>query len=85
MKLININKIILNANFKNTEKVFEGIAQLAFKNKDINDLNVVKKALHVREKEISTGLENGFAIPHAISGSVLKPSLYIVVNKTDIK
>ncbi len=84
INLINKNKIIVNGDFKSKTDIFKKIAQLAFENKDAKNQDQLEKSLIARENEISTGLEKGFAIPHAISDTVLHPAVYIIINKHDI-
>ncbi len=83
-KLIDKNKIIINGNFQSKTDIFKKIAELAFHNKDAKDQKILEKSLIDRENQISTGLEKGFAIPHAISETVAEPAIYIITNKNDI-
>ncbi len=85
MKLIDRSQILINTDFKLKTDIFKAIAQLAFKNGDIKDADVLEADLLQRESQISTGLEAGFAIPHAISETVLAPKIYIIINKDYLK
>ena len=84
MNLINEKKIIVNTLFKNKEEIFKHISQMAFKHGDSLNAKTLEDDFNKRESQLSTGLENEFAIPHAISASVTRPTIYIVINKNEI-
>lgn len=77
-----INKVLLNQNIQNKDDAFFKIAQLL---KDENIIESEKefiKALEDREDESTTGLIDGFAIPHGISTTV-KASAVIYIRNTE--
>ncbi len=69
------NEIFLDIEIKNKDELFKFIAEKGM------ELGLVKKpkslynALWDREREVSTGLENNIAIPHAISKKILKATV----------
>ncbi len=85
MQLINRNQIFINLDFTKKSAIFKLISEKAFANGDITNAAILEKDLLQREAQISTGLEDGFAIPHAISDVVLAPKIYIVINKNYLK
>ncbi len=85
MKLIDEKRILINTNFSDKKDVFKHIADLAYKNGDITDAKILTSDLTKREVQFSTGLEDQFAIPHAISETVLTPKIYIIINEKNIK
>ncbi|ATZ18706.1 PTS system, 2-O-A-mannosyl-D-glycerate-specific IIA component [Williamsoniiplasma somnilux] len=84
-QIINSNLIILDSNAKNKEEAFEEVSSLAFKNKIINNEKDMYDGLVAREKETSTGLEDGFAIPHSRSKKIKKAAVFFVKFKKSIK
>lgn len=67
--------IKLNLEASTKEEVIDELINLLFTNKKINDITEFKKAILLRESQSSTGLEEGIAIPHAKSNSVLSPCI----------
>lgn len=76
--VINKNKIIINIRADHKDEVFKLIAQEAFRLKIVNSVNETIKGFKDREKESSTGFENGFAIPHTRIAAVIKPALFYI-------
>ncbi len=83
-KIISKDQIIINSNFESINEIFHKISTLAVENGVASDQKVLEKALKDREAQTPTGLEKGFAIPHAISDTVKKPTVYIIINKKEI-
>lgn len=60
------------------------LADFAVKNKLANDSDAVYDSYLKREKEGSTGMTDGFAIPHAQSGAIAKSSMIVLKLKEPI-
>ncbi len=73
--LINEQLIILNEDFDNKNDVIDKLAKRFEASDIINDIEGFKDAIKAREKEGSTGIGMGIAIPHAKSETVNKPAL----------
>jgi len=58
--------------FKSYDKkdIINELIDLHKEDKNVNDLEKVRTAIHAREKEMSTGIGKGFAIPHGKSNAV---------------
>ncbi|WP_334290798.1 PTS sugar transporter subunit IIA [Mycoplasmopsis felis] len=50
-----------------------------------NNPNEVFEALLNRENQVSTGMENGIAIPHGQTDAILEPKLFFIKLKNNIK
>lgn len=85
MNVINKNQIIINSKAKTKNEVFLEISLQAFKLKIVNNVNKTVKGFKEREKESSTGFEDGFAIPHTRIDSIIKPALFYVKLNEPIK
>lgn len=73
--------IYLNEDLHNKEEILEFIAEKAYHLGITDDKEALLKDLWKREGEYSTGIQDGFAIPHSKSKHVKKPSiLYIKSN-----
>lgn len=72
-----LSKELIKLNLKGStkEEVIDELINLLFDNKKLNDISEFKKAILLRESQSSTGLEEGIAIPHAKSDSVLSPCI----------
>lgn len=64
---------------------FNKIADIAFENKIIFDKKILIECLIERENKGSTGLLDGFAIPHAQSETIEKASVVIVKSYNKVK
>ncbi len=58
--------------FKSDDKkdIINELIDLHKEDKNVNDLEKVRTAIHDREKEMSTGIGKGFAIPHGKTNAV---------------
>lgn len=75
--------IFLNVSVDSKEELLNFIAQKAVELNIANDKEGLLKDLKKREDEFATGLQDGFAIPHARSSFVQKPSiLYLKTEKS---
>lgn len=74
--------ILLDVIVTSKEELFNFIADYAYKLGYISDVVKTRMAFIEREEEYSTGLQDGFAIPHAKSSAVVKPTvLFIRLNQ----
>ncbi len=64
-ELLNDNRILFNVTFENKEEAIKKMVDSLAGDPLVKDLNEVKKAVLEREQIMSTGVGNGFAIPHA--------------------
>ncbi len=79
MEITNKN-LIINSKSKSKLEVFEEISELLFKEKLIQKKSLMTKGFIKREKEGSTGMENGFAIPHSINSEIKEPIVLVLKN-----
>lgn len=77
--------IYLNENLNSKEEVLEFIATKAYHLGITDDKNELLKDLWKREGEYSTGIQDGFAIPHSKSKYVKKPSILYIKSNNDIE
>ncbi len=82
MKLIDLmmsDLVIFDESIRSKDELFEMLGQsLIEKKKRVTKAKKVIKDLHKREAETSTGIEDGFGIPHAKSKAVLQPTICFV-------
>lgn len=64
--------VMLNVNVDNKESLLQKLSEYAEKVGFTNDPKGLLKSFKEREEEYSTGLQDGFAIPHAKSEAVEK-------------
>ena len=76
--LISKDSIFMNESLSSQEEVFHFIAQKAVSLGISNDENAVYKGLVEREQQGTTGMMDGFAIPHAKSSAITSPKIVIV-------
>lgn len=83
--MIKMNKIFLNQNFASQEEVFQ------FLGETMRQVGVVDRALdyvdalHKREKQSTTGLIDGFAIPHGKSDLIKDIAIVYIRNTIGIE
>ena len=84
-EFITIEQISAENNFNTKEEFFSKIAELALKNGIITSEEEVIEGLKAREAKGSTGLLDGFAIPHAQTDSIKRAAVVIVksLNKVE--
>lgn len=78
MELLANGNILLNQTVKTRQEVFELIASLAVKNGYARNRKSVVMALERREKEGTTGMMDGFAIPHGKDETIIAPGIFIL-------
>jgi len=69
---------------ENKEEVIEELVSLLVETSDVSDADVIFEAVMKREREGSTGLEKGVAIPHAKSDAVKKLSIVIGISREGV-
>ncbi len=77
-------KIKLELEGENKEEVIEELIELLVETCDVKDSDAIYDAIMSREREGSTGLEKGVAIPHAKSDAVGSLSIVIGISKKGI-
>jgi len=83
--LINKNQIYLNSSITSRDEVLEFISYEASKLGSVTDKERVYQDFLKREKEYSTALQEGIAIPHAKSEAVKEAKLFFMRLKNDIE
>ncbi|MDR0316859.1 MAG: fructose PTS transporter subunit IIA [Lactococcus lactis] len=69
------NNILLDVNVDSKLSLFKYIASYTLSKNIIDDEQKLVDALLEREKEVSTGLQDSFAIPHAKADFIKKPTV----------
>ncbi|MDK9858799.1 PTS sugar transporter subunit IIA [Staphylococcus equorum] len=76
--MLNKQLVFCNKNLINQKEVFEFLAEITTKNQIAKDYNQIFDSLKKRELEGTTGLMDGFAIPHVNSIDILEPTIVII-------
>lgn len=84
-EMIRSNFIQLNATASSQLGVFQIIADLAKENELATSADQVVKGLKEREEQSTTGFQDGFAIPHCQSETIVQPAIVIVRTETGIE
>lgn len=77
--------ILLDVDVVSKEELFKVIANYAYQSGYAANATETCEAFNEREAEYSTGLQDGFAIPHAKSNAVLEPTVLFVRLKQEIE
>lgn len=77
--LLDKRSIELNGNVKTKTEALDRMIDLMMKSGKINDKNIYSQKVYAREKEGSTGVGEGIAIPHAKCSAVNAPGLAAMV------
>ncbi len=77
-ELIAANHILLEVEAKTCDDVFRAVAQAAQESGITNSSADLMRGFQEREREASTGLMDGFAIPHTKSDAATRAALYYV-------
>ncbi|MGM0173034.1 PTS sugar transporter subunit IIA [Enterococcus sp. DIV0800] len=77
--------ILLDVVAASKEELFEVIAQYAYEAGYVANVAEACQAFNEREAEYSTGLQDGFAIPHAKTDTVLAPTVLFIRLKKAIE
>ncbi|MFB3166689.1 PTS sugar transporter subunit IIA [Neobacillus sp. 179-C4.2 HS] len=75
ISLLQPKNIIFDETINSKKELFNTMAELLEKNGCIKNKKKLIKDLEKREKLVSTGIEDGFGIPHAKSKCVVKPTI----------
>lgn len=73
--LLSEQNVLFELDINNKKDLFNTIANHLLEKKIIKDSKVLLKDLNKRESQMSTGMVDGFAIPHAMSKTVIKPTV----------
>lgn len=84
MNIFSKEYILLNVEVKNRDDALKKIAEFAKEVKISTSVDKVYKALVQREEESTTGFKDGFAIPHARTDSIKKPSIVFAKFKNNV-
>ncbi|MDF7683582.1 fructose-specific PTS transporter subunit EIIC [Lactobacillus sp. ESL0679] len=82
--ILDINNIKLDVDVNNRDEALKYLADLAVNNNLASDSSKVLASYRTREKEGSTGMTDGFAIPHAQSAAIKKSSMLVLKLKNPI-
>lgn len=82
--LLDARSILLNASPKSKNEALDQIVDLMVKSEKINDKEAYRKQVYAREKESTTGIGEGIAIPHGKCDAVTKPGLAAMVVKDGV-
>ena len=80
--MIEDNYIFLNEDYKSKQELLSFIAAKAEELNICDTKEGLLEDLLAREAEFSTGLQDGFAIPHARSSHVKKVTVFFIRNKS---
>ncbi|MTB64755.1 PTS sugar transporter subunit IIA [Streptococcus sp. zg-86] len=74
----NRDNIFINVNVKDKIELFNYIANSAKEEEIIDEASWLVEAFIERENEVSTGLQDSFAIPHAKSNFIKRPAIFFL-------
>ncbi len=83
--MIDKNLICVDVDMPLKKDVFAYLAGLVVENGYADDTDQVYKSLLSREEEGTTGMMEGFAIPHAKSQAVIKPGIAVLKLKNGVE
>ena len=78
-------QIVVEKNLKTKSDFFNKIAEVAYDNKIISSKEEVIQGLEERESKGTTGLLDGFAIPHAQKETISRPAVVIVKSMNEVE
>ena len=78
-------QIVVEKNLKTKSDFFNKIAEVAYDNKIISSKEEVIQGLEERESKGTTGLLDGFAIPHAQKDTISRPAVVIVKSMNEVE
>lgn len=84
-EILNTNNIALDVDVKSKDDLLKYLAQFSKKLGYATDSNAVYKKYLAREKESSTGMEKGIAIPHAKDATIKGSAMLIAKLKNPIE
>lgn len=80
-----IDKIFLDKDFKTKKEVFLFLGEVLQSIEVVDNKDVYIQAIYEREEVISTGLMNGFALPHGKNQLIKRPAVIYLRNHTGIE
>ena len=78
MEMLTENLIEFSCNAHDKNELFDVVGKMAAAQGVVTGASELKQALLNREAEATTGLMDGFAIPHAKSDAVLEPTIVYI-------
>lgn len=83
-EIFKLENVFYDLEVSSKEDCLEKLAQYAFESGISNDAQQTYQDYLNREKEVSTGFTDGFAIPHAKSSSIEKPAILVAKLKNSV-
>lgn len=83
-KILNKNNIFIDVDIKTQNDLFKFVAKKALEFKYVEDEKALIKSFKDREKESTTGFEDGFAIPYARIKGVKQAAIFYIKLKNKI-
>lgn len=83
--LLALESIELNGAAGSKKDALDQMVELMAKSGKINNVEIYREGVYAREKESTTGIGEGLAIPHCKSDSVTKPGLSAMVLKDGVE
>ena len=83
--MIDSKLIQVGVSASSKDMVFDQLSHLVVQQGYATDVDAVKSALIAREVEGTTGMMDGFAIPHAKSSAITKPGVSVLKLKQGIE
>jgi len=83
--MLDEKNVFLNVEVDTKNDVLRFLARKAVENGVAQNEEGILKDLLKREAEYSTGIQDGFAIPHAKSSNVIKPSIFFVKSSKELE
>lgn len=77
--------VFMDQTWNSKDEVFHFLAEQAVEKGFAKDAETVYLALAKREKEGTTGMMDGFAIPHGKSNTIIEPGILIVTLKNGVE
>lgn len=84
MNLICENGIYLNENLKTKDEALKKLSEIAVKEGIAQDAKILYDAFIEREKTSSTGMMDGFSIPHAKSDTINEAQILVIRNNNGL-
>ncbi len=69
-EILSKERILFDVKFSNKEEAITALVETLKGNPQVSDIEEIKKSVLERERILSTGVGNGFAIPHAKTPAV---------------
>ncbi|NSA90886.1 PTS sugar transporter subunit IIA [Clostridium beijerinckii] len=83
--MLDEKNVFLNVEIDTKTDALKFLAKKAVENGIAKNEKGVLKDLLAREEEYSTGVQDGFAIPHAKSSNVIEPSIFYIKTKNELE